>query len=560
MLNIRGRYIFGSIAQDMRTTTKRVVEQDNLLSFPPLPVMSSASSAVTYTFVYTDSEPDRAFWEADDEEMMCLTFPAEEQHYLLLIPHAESPGFVTESDPSEDLEDDAMTTDEDVRTRRKDHLAPPNLLILSTVWPLTSIYLQPEVEVEKLWHDYSITFHTVSLSPPSARRAPLIGVSFTPTYTFITTPVPSPLLPSIWVYNPMLDTQIASTLGLSLTQFLAASSRYEIGESSTARPTRGRGIDYGFVSTVDAEERRQELEMSEVNTRVTELAELHEHDTQDLYALLEDAQDIWMWRREDYASREALGITRWGSESGESSELSDPIVSCVMHTRPKSQAQQDTAPAEGDSSFRHNITYMRLSFQMQLAVVQQCFERWSSQPGTEDRFPTSPGRTYRVADKSVQLHSCTLLGAALTWLTGMLRTLGPEAYCNDWEVLKKNMTDKDWERSLMWDLCPNCTKCHLTTMAWHQRCHKCNKVGHFARDCRSTGNTNVANTQKGNGAAHKGNGCFECGAPGHFKRDCPKLKNKMGKWECTRLGLCSWECRKERNESGGTLMPNVHHG
>ncbi|GKB97899.1 putative reverse transcriptase domain-containing protein [Tanacetum coccineum] len=45
---------------------------------------------------------------------------------------------------------------------------------------------------------------------------------------------------------------------------------------------------------------------------------------------------------------------------------------------------------------------------------------------------------------------------------------------------------------------------------------------------RSTGNTNVDNTQKGNEAAPKGNGCFECGAPGHFKRDCPKLKNKDG--------------------------------
>ncbi|GKC00578.1 putative reverse transcriptase domain-containing protein [Tanacetum coccineum] len=76
---------------------------------------------------------------------------------------------------------------------------------------------------------------------------------------------------------------------------------------------------------------------------------------------------------------------------------------------------------------------------------------------------------------------------------------------------------------------PKCTKCHF----YHngpctQKCHKCNKVGHFARDCRSSGNTNVANTQKGNGAAPRGNGCFECGAPGHFKRDCPKLKNKDG--------------------------------
>ncbi|GKF78891.1 hypothetical protein Tco_0234459, partial [Tanacetum coccineum] len=31
--------------------------------------------------------------------------------------------------------------------------------------------------------------------------------------------------------------------------------------------------------------------LGEVNTRVTELAELHEHDTQDLYALLEDAHN-----------------------------------------------------------------------------------------------------------------------------------------------------------------------------------------------------------------------------------------------------------------------------
>ncbi|GJS58010.1 putative reverse transcriptase domain-containing protein [Tanacetum coccineum] len=46
---------------------------------------------------------------------------------------------------------------------------------------------------------------------------------------------------------------------------------------------------------------------------------------------------------------------------------------------------------------------------------------------------------------------------------------------------------------------------------------------------KSSGNTNVANTQKGNGANPKGNGCFECGAPVHFKRDCPKLKNKDGR-------------------------------
>ncbi|GJV89535.1 hypothetical protein Tco_1533473 [Tanacetum coccineum] len=71
----------------------------------------------------------------------------------------------------------------------------------------------------------------------------------------------------------------------------------------------------GFVWLVDAEERRQGIRdvgygirdtwvdpaeavpeiapmtVGEVNTRVVGLAELHERDTQDLYALLEDAQD-----------------------------------------------------------------------------------------------------------------------------------------------------------------------------------------------------------------------------------------------------------------------------
>nr|GEY15881.1 reverse transcriptase domain-containing protein [Tanacetum cinerariifolium] len=74
---------------------------------------------------------------------------------------------------------------------------------------------------------------------------------------------------------------------------------------------------------------------------------------------------------------------------------------------------------------------------------------------------------------------------------------------------------------------PKCTKCHFHHNGpCTQKCHKCNKVGHFARDCKSSGNTNVENAQRNNGINPKGNGCFECGAPGHFKRDCSKLKNK----------------------------------
>nr|GFC87945.1 hypothetical protein [Tanacetum cinerariifolium] len=35
------------------------------------------------------------------------------------------------------------------------------------------------------------------------------------------------------------------------------------------------------------------MTLREINTRVTELSEVHEHDTQDLYALLKDTQDSW---------------------------------------------------------------------------------------------------------------------------------------------------------------------------------------------------------------------------------------------------------------------------
>ncbi|GJZ41656.1 hypothetical protein Tco_0588542, partial [Tanacetum coccineum] len=36
-------------------------------------VMYSASYVVTYTSVYTDSEPSRVFWGADDEETAVVT-------------------------------------------------------------------------------------------------------------------------------------------------------------------------------------------------------------------------------------------------------------------------------------------------------------------------------------------------------------------------------------------------------------------------------------------------------------------------------------------------------
>nr|GEV87859.1 hypothetical protein [Tanacetum cinerariifolium] len=203
--------------------------------------MSSASSAVTYTSVYTDSESGGYFGEPT------------RSYQMEPLPPVESPEYVAESNPEEDPEeygndetgdgpvdypmDERDDGDDDEGDSSRDNADD-----------------RDEEEEEHL--------------------APADSAVVIPT-----------------------------------------GSRYKVGESFTARPTGGRGIDYGFISTLDAEARRRgigeigygirdtwvdptetvpeiaPMTVGEVNTRVTELAELHEHDTQDLYALLKDAQD-----------------------------------------------------------------------------------------------------------------------------------------------------------------------------------------------------------------------------------------------------------------------------
>ncbi|GKA61936.1 hypothetical protein Tco_0761455 [Tanacetum coccineum] len=235
-------------------------------------------------------------------------------------------------------------------------IPPPSTDIATTGARITvrlqaSISLPPEAEVERL-----LAMPTpppsplISLSPPSAGER--LARCTAPSAHSSPPPVPSPLLPSSGCPTQTQTLKIASTQALidAITAALPSpplppslyipppvdhrddilecelpprkrsclfslGPRYEVGESSTARPTRGREIDYGFISTLDTEARRQGIRevgygirdtwvdpaeavpemapttLGEVNTRVTELAELHEHDTQDLYALLEDAQD-----------------------------------------------------------------------------------------------------------------------------------------------------------------------------------------------------------------------------------------------------------------------------
>ncbi|GJU66734.1 hypothetical protein Tco_1252993, partial [Tanacetum coccineum] len=326
-------------------------------------IMSSATSAVTYTSVYTDSEPSRAFWGADDDEVSEGGIPRvivlgydrlpiqpvappspdyilglkdlqtppvprdedeQDEHEFLAeeqplppvdSPTAESPRHVTESDPEEDPEeyeedeiedglvdypmdggddgddddgdssgDDADGEDEDEEDEdeEEEHLTPADSttvipvdeLVIPppstditigariTVRPQTSISLPPRAEVERL---LTMTAPSpsppISLSPPSAGEHLARIASTQALINAVTAALPSPALPpSLYIPPPVDhrdDIPESEQLPRKRLYLSTLGSRYEVGKSSTARPTRGRGIDYGFVSTVDDEERRQ---------------------------------------------------------------------------------------------------------------------------------------------------------------------------------------------------------------------------------------------------------------------------------------------------------------
>nr|GEV88217.1 hypothetical protein [Tanacetum cinerariifolium] len=339
--------------------------------------MSSASSVVTYTSVYTDSEPGRVFWGADEElsdggsprvivygydglpmlpphdpnfmpePIYPEYIPLEDEYILsaeeqplppIVSPTAESPGYVAESDPEEDTEEyeedetedgpvdfpmdggddgddddidssgyDADDENED-EDDEKEHLAPADSAVVIsidelasppegtepiipppstdtattrariTIRPQTSISLSTrgrEAEVERL-----LAMPTPPPSPLTSLSPPSAGERLARCTAPATLPSP-PLPPSLYPLpvdrrDGILESEQPPCKRLSL--------------STLGSREVGYGIRDTWIDLAEAIPEMAPTNLEKVNTRVTELAELHEHDTQDLYALLEDAQ------------------------------------------------------------------------------------------------------------------------------------------------------------------------------------------------------------------------------------------------------------------------------
>ncbi|GJX39505.1 hypothetical protein Tco_0252808 [Tanacetum coccineum] len=360
----------------------------------------SSSSTVTYTSIYTDFEPGRVFWGADEElsdggpehppspdyvpglehpsSPVEVPYVLEPEYPEYLVPSdakapledqplpvdasptALLPGYVADFYPDEDSEedpkedhanypadggddddepsdddDDDDTDDEDEEPfedeyddeEEDEHLALADSSAVPVVDPVPlardteafetgearkTVRLEPPMSPSM---EARIAEYVAAPAPPSPPPSPLSPWSpplpqipsppllpppsslYLPPHVPTSLPLPSsplPPLPALLFIPPLVDSredipkaELPPRKRLCLT---APTSRYEVGESSTAapRPTRGHRADYEFIGTTDAEVKCRRAE--EVGYGIRDVWDRQTHLFQRVDGLVEDRQ------------------------------------------------------------------------------------------------------------------------------------------------------------------------------------------------------------------------------------------------------------------------------
>ncbi|GJV18415.1 putative reverse transcriptase domain-containing protein [Tanacetum coccineum] len=428
----------------------------------------------------------------------------------------------------------------------------------------------PEAEVKRLWtNDYSSPSPPIPLSPPLQGKRlarctaplapfnhPLHQQSGCPTQIQTLRISSTQALIDAVTCTALPSTPLPPTTSISLNHHHCCP--YEIGESSTARPTRGRGIDYGFVSTVDAEERRQGIRDvgSVFKASRYRLAAGH---LPLLGIGLTLQETVWMVEEEAYASREA-----WAHSIGLSQATHQELQTHHDHVyahetylqahQTQLQLQRTLIQTQHQDQMVETLRVIRdmrremSDMQAELLALREQ-QRRARQPGPEARIPDHQ-------DASGDVRLPTFVANETEKVDKYISGLPDNIYGN-----VKSARPKTLDETI--ELANDLMDQKLRTYAERQSDNKRkaddssrNNHGHQQQPFKSrivAKGLNMGDRRKealwgifaqvqqmpsppqwpvhpkkGNGAAPKGNGCFECGAPGHFKRDCPKLKNKDG--------------------------------
>ncbi|GKB45308.1 putative reverse transcriptase domain-containing protein [Tanacetum coccineum] len=332
---------------------------------------------------------------------------------------------------------------------------------------------------------------------------------------------------------------------------IALGPRYEIGESSstpTTRPTRGFRADYCFIGTLDAEIRRdldREIDRR-AHARTTRLIESEVRASREAWVQSMDASNmtrskVRALRTTALAQQTEIGDLR-AADRRRQAQLAEALTALI------DQGVVDAlAACDADRSRNGDDSHSSGTGTEGVVGLTQWFERM------ETVFNISNC----AIENQVKFATCTLHGVALTWWKSHVETVGQDAtHSMPWNTLMKMMTAKYCPRNEIkklemeiWELkvenkrkfeetsrnnqnqqqqnkrqntgkaytagsgekkpyggskllCSKCNYHHDGPCA--PKCHKCNRVGHLALDCRSLTNANTANNQRGTKAGHAG--------------------------------------------------------
>nr|GEU56913.1 hypothetical protein [Tanacetum cinerariifolium] len=394
--------------------------------------------------------------------------PLEDEHILsteeqplpaVVSPTAESPEYVTESDPEEDLEeyeddetedglvdypmdgeddrddddddssrDDADDEDDDEEEDEEDeeeHYAPAD--------SDAAISFPPEAEVEIL-----LAMPTQSPSPLTSLSPPSTGECLARCTALDASPLPPPLhmLPPVDHRDDILETKMPPSKRLCLST---------LGSSTLDAEARQKGIGevrYGIRDTwVDPTETVPEIAPMTASERVNLLME-DKIAHQETIQIMED---------EAYAARKA-----WGHSIG----LSQAVY-FELQTHQEQVQIMTPVTRQGPSATPKNTNPNNMTLESIQAMIDQAFlQNSTNEDGIhslhEDKrrnvqtarpcfyadFMKCQPLNFKGTKGVVKFPNYTLLDAALTWWNSQIRSLGLDAYSMTWEVLKKKITNK----------------------------------------------------------------------------------------------------------------------